>query len=552
MKRRFFHVLLIFVLLLGTLSGCNDTEAPQNEPLEEYEDSAVITVTPAAGQENGGNTTMTSNDNLKALFEGQQLAGAYKGFTDSNPIITQSYGADPYAMVYNGRVYFYMTADNEDYDASGNLKENGYGQIKSIRIVSTDDFVNYEDHGEVIVAGPNGACKWANNSWAPAACWKTIDGKDKFFLYFADSGNGIGVLSADSPYGPFTDPLGHAIINRSTPNCANVIWLFDPAVLVDDDGTGYLYVGGGVPQDNPSHPGTGRCVRLTDDMIHLDCDPVVMDTPYLFEDSGIHKFNNKYYYSYCTNFNVDAAGTEEYGFQSGEIAVMVSDNPLGPFVYQERVLKNPGSAFGLGGNNHHCIFSFNGQWYITYHARTLEKAKQSEKGYRSTHVNAFTPSEDGIIGTIKMDLAGVEQLKHVDAYSENSAVCGSILAGVKAIGRDEVSSVYKCGKMVLSDIDSGDYLLVRGVDFGETAPKKLVLELQKTGELSDNCAFKLAIGKPFKEGQMYGDISAALKDADAFTFITAEFECDASLTGVNDIYLVFHGSGFEVKSWKFQ
>lgn len=72
--------------------------------------------------------------------------------------------------------------------------------------------------------------------------------------YFADNGNGIGVLQADSPIGPFTEPpTGSHLIRRGSQVAEGVEWLFDPAVLVDDDGTGYLYYGGGIPGgDNAS------------------------------------------------------------------------------------------------------------------------------------------------------------------------------------------------------------------------------------------------------------------------------------------------------------
>ena len=109
-----------------------------------------------------------------------------------------------------------------------------------------------------------------NNSWAPAAAHKTINGKEKFFLYFADNGSGIGVLTADSPIGPFTDPLGTQLVSRSTPGASDVTWLFDPAVLVDDDGSGYLYFGGGIPAGKDADPGTARVAKLGADMISLD------------------------------------------------------------------------------------------------------------------------------------------------------------------------------------------------------------------------------------------------------------------------------------------
>ncbi|WP_425436227.1 family 43 glycosylhydrolase, partial [Paenibacillus rigui] len=248
---------------------------------------------------------------------------------NANPLFTQKFGADPYAMVYNGRVYVYMTNDVFEYNADGTIKDNGYGLINKITVVSSDDMVNWTDHGEIPVAGPQGAAKWAKNSWAPSAAHKTIDGKEKFFLYFADSANGIGVLTADSPIGPFTDPIGKALVSRSgTPGASDVTWLFDPAVLVDDDGSGYIYFGGGVPTGKEADPGTARVAKLGADMISLDLaasggavKPI--NPPWLFEDSGIHKYNGKYYYSYCTNFS----GTHPANIPTGTIAYMVSDNP---------------------------------------------------------------------------------------------------------------------------------------------------------------------------------------------------------------------------------
>ena len=130
-------------------------------------------------------------------------------------------------MVVGDEVYIYMTADAFEYDSKGEIKENSYSQIRTIHVVSTKDFKNFTDHGEIPVAGSNGLAKWAHNSWAPAAAMKNINGQDKFFLYFADNGGGIGVLEADSPAGPFKDPLGKALISRDIPTCASVLWLFE-------------------------------------------------------------------------------------------------------------------------------------------------------------------------------------------------------------------------------------------------------------------------------------------------------------------------------------
>ena len=147
------------------------------------------------------------NKDLGHLFEGIPLQETLKRVGYNNPVMTQRFGADPYAMVYEGRVYLYMTGDIFEYDAAKQIKTNTYATIHTINVLSSDDLVNWTDHGSVYAAGYKGACKWGNNAWAPAAAYKEIDGKMQFFLYFANGGGGIGVLSADSPVGPFTDPL---------------------------------------------------------------------------------------------------------------------------------------------------------------------------------------------------------------------------------------------------------------------------------------------------------------------------------------------------------
>lgn len=47
------------------------------------------------------------------------ITKGYKGVDDTNPLMTQRFGADPYAMVYRDRVYIYMTADVFEYNTDG-------------------------------------------------------------------------------------------------------------------------------------------------------------------------------------------------------------------------------------------------------------------------------------------------------------------------------------------------------------------------------------------------------------------------------------------------
>ena len=547
MQRKRYRIRLMMVCVLGALvlSACGKTDEPQQGNSE----AINIQEMDASGQTENVETEgkemkkeMTTAD-FEEMFKGVRTAIPAKGMNDTNPIMTQKYGADPYAMVYGDTVYFYMTADAYEYDAAGNIIENSYQKIKTLNVVSTKDMINFEDHGEVQVTK---SAKWANNSWAPAAAWKNIDGKDKFFLYFADAGGGIGVLSADSPLGPFTDPIGKGLIRRDMPNCGNVLWLFDPAVLVDDDGKAYIYFGGGVPQDKISDPGTGRVAQLGDDMISIVGEAVRIDVPYLFEDSGIHKFNNKYYYTYCTNWQVDQAGTDKYGFHNAEIACLESDSPMGPFTYKETILDNPGKYIGWYGNNHHCVFTFKGRWYMTYHSRVLEKKLGIEHGYRITNINEFTIQEDGTIGKISQLLIGREQLEWVNPYEENNATKVALMSGLNTVAADEQAITTGCGTYALGEVKSGAFVKVQGVDFGETAPKKFIARIKNSNAEMG----AIALRSDQLSADAFGYLAVDETTGEEFAEFTAELIAD--VTGVQDLFLVFSGEGFEVLSWRFE
>lgn len=364
------------------------------------------------------NAVVSSENNNFTYMQKLFAEKAVKPVSQNNPMILHEFTADPCVLVYNDTVYVYGSNDSQQAEFSHGKIDNGYEKINSLKVYSSKDLVNWTDHGQINAAGKNGAAKWANNSWAPAICTKKINGKDKFFLYFADSANGIGVLSADSPLGPFVDPIGKALVNRSTKNCAGVYWMFDPAVLVDDDGKGYLYFGGGV-QNDVAHPKSARVVALNDDMISLAGDPVELDPPFLFEDSGINKINGKYYYSYCTNWNDRKDFPGEDVPPVAVIAYMTSDNPMGPFTYQGYALKNPGTYFGNWGNNHHWLFEFKGKFYMAYHAQIVEKTLGFEKGgYRSLVLNEFKINSDGSWPLQSMTKTGVEPVAEFNPYEE--------------------------------------------------------------------------------------------------------------------------------------
>ncbi len=438
----------------------------------------------------------TNTRNMKELiaeFNGVSInKNSYKPVGTNNPLMGHKFGADPFGMVDGDRVYVYMT-DDHIYDSNGNVIESGYGDCKKVSVISSEDLVNWTDHGAQPVAGSvGGPATWANNMWAPCAAHKTINGKEKYFLYFADNSNGIGVLTSDYPYGPWKQPSGmNSLISHSTPNCGGSIvpWLFDPAVMVDDDGNAYLYFGGGIDGLSAADPGSARCVQLGSDMISIVGEPKQIRPPYLFEDSGINKVGGKYIYSYCANFS--AGGTTSTNPGNGNIGYMISDNPLGPFKYVGKCFDNPGQGWcGGGGNNHHAILEFKGKYYILYHTRTLKSAMRKENPVildgmelRSTcisEINVDTVNHKiANLSVSSMDIsdASVKQLKNFNPYQ---TVPGATMAWERGI---ETTYRERLGKYAYATAEAkkGSWMCISNVEFGKDGPIAFTAKVKGKG-----------------------------------------------------------------------
>ena len=466
---------------------------------------------------------------LAQQFSNVTLSTGYKSQSNHNPLMTQRYGADPYVMVYDDEVFVYMTNDIYEYDSNGAITTNGYGKINTINCISSKDLVNWTDHGSMKIAGSAGAAKWASCSWAPTAMHATVDGKEKFFLYFANNGSGVGVVTSDTPYGPWTDPIGKELISRSTPTCSSVTWLFDPAVLMDDDGTAYVYFGGGVPTGMQADPGTARVVKLGKDYISLDGSPVQINPPYLFEDAGANKIGGKYLYSYCSNWNCtgDPMG-------SAQICYMTSSNPMGPFTYTGMIFKNPGNFFANSyGNNHHAVFEFKGEYYIAYHAMVLQNAIGVTGGYRSTHIDKIPVDVSaGTIGQATGTVTGVSQVKTFDPFERTEAETMAWMGGIETVDG---------GSGMLVNATKGDWIGLSNVDFSPRADAIVINASSTTGAVIKVCLDKV-------DGDVAGYIEVP-NTGGTLKSITAELS--ASISGKHDLFFVF-SNNCSFDYWQFR
>lgn len=524
---------------------------PKDAAAKEYSQADLDSIT--LFTPNVESTNEKSYEELNTLFKSVKIPSeGYKKRGNLNPLMSHVFGADPFAMVYGDRIYVYMSDDHKTYESDGvTLKEGDYSDIRNIRIISSDDMANWTDHGAQPIAGKsrpadehpkwkNNNANWANNSWAPAAAYKIIDGKAKFFLYFADNGSGIGVMTSNTPYGPWTDPIKKQLISRNTPNCGNVNWLFDPAVFVDDDGSAYLYFGGGHDDDKAADPGTARAVKLGDDMISIVGTPVTINPPYLFEDSGINKIGGKYLYSYCSNW----VSNSNPGV--AKIAYMKSDNPLGPFEYVGAFFDNPGGASwaGGGGNNHHAVCEFQGKYYMLYHTRALKGAMGITGGaeLRSACISELSVdtvrAKFNYLSSSQITAKGVQQIKNLDPYKKTE---GETMAWTNNIQTDlTINNIRKSCTIKAYATAPGAWIGISNADFKNGAE-------YFTARVSGKGILKVCTSNPTTESYIlcYVELPGEGKEVDV------KVPLKSITTGVKKLYFVFSEEGGAIDYWQF-
>lgn len=244
-----------------------------------------------------------------------------------NPVITMRYSADPSARVFNDTLYIYPSHDRDD---------SQWFDMEDYYLYSTTDMVHYKDEG--LIFNPLKQTTWAKSmAWAPDC----IEKNGKYYLYYPTDQDNIGVAVGNTPKGPFRDPLGKPLISRHSPGVSAPRDFIDPCVFTDDDGTSYLVVG----------QNALNIVRLNDDMISYEGEPVVLDNvnqlPKFFEAIWMHKYNGKYYLSYSGE---------------GKICYATADHVTGPYTFQGYILGPVNS-----GTNHHSIVEYKGHWWLFYH-----------------------------------------------------------------------------------------------------------------------------------------------------------------------------------------
>lgn len=435
-----------------------------------------------------------------------------------NPIVQTNYTTDPAPMADGDRMYVYTGHDEDNAN---------FFWMNDWRVYSSADMVNWTDHGSPL--------SLASFSWADGRAWaaQTIKRNGKYYWYVCahsklSGAMAIGVAVGDSPTGPFKDAIGKPLADGN--------WDYiDPTVMLDDDGQAYLCWG---------NPRIYFC-KLNKDMVSIDgkIENIPQDENSFggpsfrdrqkgvkYKDSytegpWLMKRNKNYYLLYA------AGGVPEH------IAYSMAKKPFGPWKYMGEVmpLSNTGSF-----TNHCGVTDFKGHSYFFYHTGKLPKGGGFD---RSVAIEEFKYNKDGSFPTILPTSAGVQPIGTMNPKNRVEAETMAFSKGIK-VEQNEETGVY------VSDIHSGDSIVVRVLDFGTTSPK----------------SFSASVASALQGGKM--EVHADKPDGKLLCTLTAPYtggwekwqtvdvNLNEEITGVHDLYFLFKGNQgaklFNFDWWQFK
>lgn len=437
-----------------------------------------------------------------------------------NPVVQTSYTPDPAPFVYRDTVFLFTDHDEDDAQ---------YFKMKDWQLYSTTDMVNWTYRGTPMSTATFQWAKQGDNAWAAQAVER--NGKWYWYICAEDTTkhlHGIGVGVADSPTGPYIDPLKRPLVPGD--------WGYiDPSVFIDDDGQAYLFWG---------NNGLWYA-KLNEDMISLgsevikvnteDTDafgPLVMKRDYQLnkripktnyeEGPWVFKRNGLYYLVYA------AGGVPEH------MAYSTSKNINGPWKYQGRIMNEAENSFTIHGGS----IEFKGRNFMFYHNGLLPNGG----GFRrSTAIEEFAFGANGEIPFIPFTKEGVRTpVGNLNPYQRVEAETMAFSYGLKT---DRMSG----NDHYLTSIHNGDWLKLRAVDFRNGEANHVIASLPtiKTSGTIEFYVDNLG-GRPIAVLPVTPTGKKQLEwQADLLT----------KVTGVHDLYLLFRGGDdelFDFDWWQFK
>ena len=439
------------------------------------------------------------------------------------PLFQTKYTADPSPLVVGDTLFLYTSHDASPEDIPDENEKSSAGFFMYDWLLwSTTDMVNWTEHGAVASLKDFPWRSRENGAWAI----QTVERNGKYYLYAPLHGHGIGVLEADSPYGPFKDPLGKPLVwDQSN-------WFdIDPSVFTDDDGQAYMYWGN--PHTFWAKLGSDM-TSLTSGVTKLPHIPNYQEGPWFYKRSG------HYYLGFASTCCPEALG------------YAMSDSPTGPWEWKGYIMKPTQRDRG----NHPGIVDYKGHSYVfgqNYDLMHLETFVHHER--RSVSATEITYNADGTIQEVPywLDQQPMNQLhwlnpyKRVEAetmawgYGLKSAKMGIENTGVVA---DMPTSTGK-KNMYIFDINDGEYIKLRGVDFGKGA-KQFNITAASTGSVTIN--LRLDSNK----GPVVGTVTIGKTGSvEKYRVFSGKVK---NVSGVHDLYICFDKAAGDVRLdwWQFK
>ncbi len=485
---------------------------------------------------------------LLTLCAGSQAQVVIQPEQCNMPLFQTKYTADPSPLVVGDTLFLYTSHDASPEDIANPNERNSAGFFMYDWLLwTTTDLVNWTEHGAVASLKEFSWRGRDNGAWAI----QTVERGGKYYLYAPLHGHGIGVLVSDSPYGPFRDPLGEPLVWQREH------WDdIDPTVFVDDDGQAYMYWGnpytyytklsenmistqGDIYVLNPQD-GVMRPVREEGSKINLrvpDGQKAQWAVQHYQEGPWFYKRGGHYYLSYATTCCPEALG------------YAMSDSPTGPWQWKNYIMRPTQRNRG----NHPGICDYKGHSYVfgqNYDLMHLETFVHHER--RSVSATEITYLPDGTIAEVPywLDQKPMQQLQWLNPYQRVEAETMAWGYGLKTakMGIENTGVVANMPEstgrrnMYVYHIDNGEYIRLRGVDFGSSVPSQFSIVAQTTG----TCTVTLRLDGIC--GSVIGTVDIT-PTTDYQAFATQVEHA----VGVHDLYLCFSNATGDTRLdwWQF-
>lgn len=391
-----------------------------------------------------------------------------------NPILgADKIIADVEARVFGDRLYLYGTA-------GGSTVQKIFGD--RLNVISTDDMVNYTDHG---VAFSWEDLTWTSEQkgiWAPDCVEK--DGK--YYLYYCLAYSTCGVAVSDRPEGPFRDIGKIEHIDG-----------IDPAVLIDGDDA-YIYWGQGKGM---------KAAKLLPSMCEIDpstiCQPLTPAEHGYHEGVSVRKIGSRYYLTYTYD-------RRHWGIPTMQ-AYSVSDSPLDGFRFGGVLIDNFGCDPDTW-NNHGSIECFRGQWYVFYHCSSA-----ANKNRRNLWAEPISIADDGSIAEALISSSGpAVSIPAVERVLASSAY--EIVGGGAAYPEDSVNQA-----MAIKHLADDAAVSFRYLEFAGETEVTVNLCAEQDGRVELWLDGRYYATVPFKATKEFTDFSYQVSPVSGLHTLTLRF-----------------------------